>query len=874
MASYLKELEREGALPAIRTTSGTFESSRRVNFEDDRYTRSRSPTSGVYGHRSESPMFQPRPPSPGAAGRRSAQELQDQVKVFREEIQKKDALIQQLSSMESVTKVPVRSQADSIRLEHIYMGDRQSLDAARSELAALQVRTEKQENKIRELDNELEIRDVRIKELQLQMETGRENERRLQSLVESLRSQVVDLEGRAGAIESVASRSEVTVSALQKENKASNERIVELESRQRKLLEEREEAQARAELLDRRFREHFAQFASILKFESISGGVPTPEEIIRQISAQAEENAMLKGKLLTLTETLNNSELETKASRETIMRLVSEMGKEQQTQSKYASELDHLRSRSRDRYRSYDVTEPRPMRSCLKSPTHHRDRSLSRERDRERGVRKDYEMEIGMLKERLEASQRTIDAQRNELDMRDGRLNSLEQELRSHTTKIHSTSSQHVYFRDQLIKILGDIDSHCDDEYIRRRIENLLFSNRDLRNKNEDLEIRLKELTEQLETQYGLHKSAAARARKAEADAAEFQQRLQSAEGELVAGDVMRDGFRSDKESYMRCLQRLGEAMKMDRISIDLGMDMTIDALIARAEQLVKLERDALADRSTHIYNLQRKVKSLKEQLESKDLHIDLLRKKITSLEEKILGKSTIERERDSELLRIRKMEKLIEKYKIQLGDARQEITNLKAELLGSSELRVRTLEQRKETEELANQVQELEKLRRKQAHKIRELKMEIDSTTTSSQENRVVADNAVQALSSELKTTKTALSTIQQREKQLIDFRHVVARMLGLDINTLAIPDYEIISRLEKLISAHHSHTFTTLSLEEALADMEDGFFCGYRDHQHTMGETESHNIRKSRERVKRKALKARARSCSPTRRITPKCY
>ena len=83
------------------------------------------------------------------------------------------------------------------------------------------------------MDNELEVRDVRIKELQLQMETGRENERRLQSLVESLRSQVVDLEGRAGAIESVASRSEVTVSALQKENKASNERIVELESRQR-----------------------------------------------------------------------------------------------------------------------------------------------------------------------------------------------------------------------------------------------------------------------------------------------------------------------------------------------------------------------------------------------------------------------------------------------------------------------------------------------------------------------------------------------------------------------------------------------------------------------------------------------------------------
>ena len=48
--------------------------------------------------------------------------------------------------------------------------------------------------------------------------------------------------------------------------------------------------------------------------------------------------------------------------------------------------------------------------------------------------------------------------------------------------------------------------------------------------------------------------------------------------------------------------------MKMDRIALDLGMDMTMDALITRAEQLVKFEADALVDRSTQIYNLQRKV--------------------------------------------------------------------------------------------------------------------------------------------------------------------------------------------------------------------------------------------------------------------------
>ncbi|KAH3851320.1 hypothetical protein DPMN_093800 [Dreissena polymorpha] len=767
MASYMRDIERlskDGSLPPLRSsTSLTQAESRRVNFEDDYYRsprpispRARSPTGGYMGR--ESPLFQPRPPSPG---RRSLQDIQDQVKHLKDELQRKDSLIQQLVSTESVTKVQSRSTVDSIRLETLNsLGDRQHLDACRSELAALQVRSEKQQNKIRELENELEIRDVKIRELQMQMETGRDNECRLQSLVESLRSQVSDLEGRAGAFESVAGRSEITVAALQKENKAAQERIVDLETRQRKQLEEREEAQARVEILDHRMRDYFSQFASVLRVET-SGKNASAEEIARKLQEIIDENSCLKGKILTLNETLNSTQLESKASRETIMRLVSEMGREQQNQSRFENE-----------------------RASMKS-----------ELDKERGAKVGLEREITILRERLDASQRTIDAQRNEIDLRDSRLKSLDHDLRSNKHHQLNASTQLTLFREHIAKLLGDVDAR-DEEALTRRVETLALYSRDYRFKIEALEKRIKELTDQLESQYELHKAAASRARKAEVEAADMHQRLKNVESDLVAGDVMRDGFRTDKERYMRCLQLLGEAMKMDRISLDLGMDMTCDALIARAEQLVKLEKDALADRSTHIYNLQRKVKSCKEQLESKDLHIDLLRKKITALEEKLLGKSTIERERDSESLRVRKAEKMAEKYKIQVQDARQEVTNLKAQLLGSSELKVRTLEQRKELEELAKTVDELEKLRRKQASKIRELKSEIDTSNQASQEKRVVADNAVQALTSELRTTKTALSTIQSREKQLLDFRSVVSRMLGLDINTLAIPDYEIISQ------------------------------------------------------------------------------
>lgn len=52
---------------------------------------------------------------------------------------------------------------------------------------------------------------------------------------------------------------------------------------------------------------------------------------------------MLKGKLVTLKEALNSTELETKASRETIMRLVSEVGKEQKVATRYTSDLERLR---------------------------------------------------------------------------------------------------------------------------------------------------------------------------------------------------------------------------------------------------------------------------------------------------------------------------------------------------------------------------------------------------------------------------------------------------------------------------------------------------------------------------------------------------
>jgi len=52
----------------------------------------------------------------------------------------------------------------------------------------------------------------------------------------------------------------------------------------------------------------------------------------------------------------------------------------------------------------------------------------------------------------------------------------------------------------------------------------------------------------------------------------------------------------------------MAEAMKMDEIVADLGYDFNTDVLVARAHQLAKLESDALVEKTTSNYNLQRKV--------------------------------------------------------------------------------------------------------------------------------------------------------------------------------------------------------------------------------------------------------------------------
>lgn len=100
-------------------------------------------------------------------------------------------------------------------------------------------------------------------------------------------------------------------------------------------------------------------------------------------------------------------------------------------------------------------------------------------------------------------------------------------------------------------------------------------------------------------------------------------------------------------------------------------------------------QTDALDDRKTTIYNLQRRVKWSKQQMESKDLHLGLLKKKVAELEDLLREKERVEVERDENSLRYKKLVKHNDKLQRELLDYKQQVTKLKAKLLEASELRV-----------------------------------------------------------------------------------------------------------------------------------------------------------------------------------------
>lgn len=676
---------------------------------------------------------------------------------------------------------------------------RQAAETAQTDLAAEKVVSSGLQQELRDAQHRISEKEQQMIEFKCEIESNKQNAARQTALVQSLRDRIREAEDQVVEKENFANRSDVTISSMRKEMHTLQDRLQQVESSLKHHIAAEEEATSQAKKWESKYGEMRTQFIKALQLDLSEAASTSMQSLLGKVAELARERNSLQEKANSLSRNLHESNLESKASRETIMRLVSEVGQEKKSANQSQEAIS----------------------------------SLTRERDVLQQTIREREIETDRLKHQLAASQDAWSVTKKQLDEKQNKLTEMEQTLQTSEYTGQSAHSRLHNFKRHLAELIGGTDESvaAKEEIIVSRVKILARDYRDLKGKEESLRVQLKNLSDELESQRNLHRTTLKRANEAESQLKENQERVTGLEGELLTSDVERDQMKEDKRKFVSFCEKLARVMKLDEIANDVGLDVNGDALLARGEQLVKLETDALDDRKTTIYNLQRRVKWSKQQIESKDLHLGLLKKKVNELEDLLREKGRVEVERDENSLRYKKLVKHNDKLQRELLDCKKEITSLKAKLLEASELRVRTLEQGKTIEELENTVNKLAKSKHKTNTELHDLRNELEMTETEAREKKAQTSKTLQQLSSELQTTKQALDESRDREKQLLDFRQVLARLLGLDINTLSVPDYEIISRLERLVQAHHAHSITTHSLEASLQDMESGFRAGYDD-------------------------------------------
>merc|ERR1712226_1197182 len=320
------------------------------------------------------------------------------------------------------------------------------------------------------------------------------------------------------------------------------------------------------------------------------------------------------------------------------------------------------------------------------------------------------------------------------------------------------------------------------------------------------LESKVIQLTEQLEKQCEMHAETLKRAKEAESNSGFENTRLRHLEQELASRDVLRDTYQANKEKYIDFLNQLSNILGCTELGSSLGLDLsTMDVLLERARQLQNNEGNTLAEKSSNLYILQRKVKELKDSLKNKDMHIDLLRKKLVKLDETNVTKESVYIDRDDAVKTARKLEKRVLRLERELRDSRNEDMQAKAELAHTRELECRVLDLTKELVEKVAALDRIQGKAKRQNSKLKTLKHDLAMTEADGNQKNGHLVGDLHDTKRDLKSTRLSLDEVNRQKKSLENFRQVIAKMLGLDVTSLAVQDFEVIQRLEKLIQTHH---------------------------------------------------------------------
>ncbi|XP_064403759.1 coiled-coil domain-containing protein 170-like isoform X3 [Halichondria panicea] len=648
---------------------------------------------------------------------------------------------------------------------------RGELERVRGDLAATDVRASNLQSQLTRSKSDLGSREAEIGQLKSEMENLQQTCARTGATMQSLRQQLVEAEGSrtSHTLNDQLTQLQTEMGRVKNELSVKSDQIegqrTQLSARQSEL----DSAQERASTAESMYADLFAQLLMVLQLESDDS--IDNDYLISQVSSLAEECLELRLRMETVTSSMKTVELDSKANRETILRLVTE-AKKHEGQAAQIGDLE-------------------------KSIEEMKGQVVAGEREKE-----------GM-EERLLAAKKTLLAQENEFQAKESKIESLSQRIvnlqrNSDSEKSLADSAEQKYLMlcESLQDTLGaqSNDSTLLLSSVQQMIKNSVNHGDELTQTTTEL-ARLQERVDKLQTEL-------AQCREALKDEST---RVKQLAGKKVSEDILTEGVTRELEKHKAFIRRLTKAVNLDSGTAEiLSGDFAHDAILTKAEQLTKHETQSLAEKQTAVYTLQRKLKSCRQSLDSKELHLGLVQKKGRKMEKKMERLHTIATQQKETIMKLKEENADVQKLKTHNGNLEDRVAQLLATLEEVSQARV-------------HQAQQLAEARQKQTN---------SKTKTIVESSQDKAN--IERLGGELETSQQQLDEAKHRERELVSFKAAVKRLLKDNTelqDSEALDDYGVIAKLERLLAMQQRTKETTKCLEASLRQLESGFKSSYND-------------------------------------------
>ncbi|KAL2741248.1 coiled-coil domain-containing protein 170 isoform X3 [Vespula maculifrons] len=644
----------------------------------------------------------------------------------------------------------------------------------RSELAALEYKRDRLMFELQEMKNTVRSRDQRVVELQVEADQLRE---------QAARQNSIELEERERNLYANQGRNEITIQGLQRDVKYHEEKVRECEKKIRQLehnLSEEIQLKERARL---NLQDFVRRLAHALNVEYCETAHHSPEVVIHKAEELVQEVNRLRNRGTTIETQLSGIENDFRSCRDSLDRITTE---KEQLQRQVSTQL-------------VDLERLRQEKECLEMQ--HRV----------------AEREMNDLRDKLVNANRSITSATGNISNQEALICQLRDDLKNREEKEQRLQTELRHLLESLAILLSTpsrfVESH--ENAIKDRIREILAESKDQALKIQNLREKVNAATESANRQSEMLETSMMKMRHLEEERSSLEAKIHKLEAELTSCELTKESLRRDKQTFTTFLERLGKAMQIEEISEDIGIELQTESLLVRAEQLARLETDKLVDKTSVVYQLQRRVRTLREQLQRRDLHLDLLRRKLSLQEDSVRIKTLLQSERDEANLRAKKLTKQVERLQSQFSEEKSRNRELSAQLTEAADYKIAALERSRKIEELQKRLVESEMLRTRYTRKLSMLKEQMRTTSETAEQERSINDHSLQLLRDELAQVKQNLTEVTRRESQLQSFRVSIVKLLSEPICT---PDYEIITRLQKMVAAHRDFTMLSRRYDEPL--------------------------------------------------------